>query len=72
MQTIRNTGYKEAELHDGGTSSFKIDLSAHYRIDGNKELIWNSKIGSGNTIYQATNRNNLKNFQLQQHKIHNH
>jgi outer membrane receptor protein involved in Fe transport len=69
MQTIRNTGYKEAELHDGGTSSFKIDLSAHYRIDGNKELIWNSKIGSGNTIYQATNRNNLKNFQLQQHKI---
>ncbi len=68
-QTIRNTGYKEAELHDGGTSSFKVDLSAHYRIDGNKELIWNSKIGSGNTIYQATNRNNLKNFGLQQHKL---
>jgi len=69
IQTIRNTGYKEVELHDGGTSSFKVDLSAHYRIDGNKELIWNSKIGSGNTIYHATNRNNLKNFQLQQHKI---
>ncbi len=69
MQTIRNTGYKEVELHDGGTSSFKIDLAAHYRIDGNKELIWNSKIGSGNTIYHATNRNNLKNFKLQQHKI---
>ena len=69
MQTIRSTGYKEAELHDGGTSSFKVDLSAHYRIDGNKELIWNSKIGTGNTIYQATNRNNLKNFGLQQHKL---
>ena len=68
-QTIRNTGYKEAELHDGGTSSFKVDLSAHYRIDGNKELIWNSKIGTGNTIFQATNRNNLKNFGLQQHKL---
>ena len=68
-QTIRSTGYKEAELHDGGTSSFKVDLSAHYRIDGNKELIWNSKIGTGNTIYQATNRNNLKNFGLQQHKL---
>jgi outer membrane receptor protein involved in Fe transport len=68
-QTIRNTGYKEVDLHDGGTSSFKIDLAAHYRIDGNKELIWNSKIGSGNTIYHATNRNNLKNFKLQQHKI---
>ena len=69
MQTISSTGYKEAELHDGGTSSFKIDLAAHYRIDGNKELIWNSKIGTGNTIYQATNRNNLKNFGLQQHKL---
>ena len=68
-EIVRNTGYKEMELHDGGTSSFKIDLSAHYRIDGNKELIWNSKIGNGSTIYHATNRNNLKNFQLQQHKI---
>ena len=68
-EIVRNTGYKEMELHDGGTSSFKVDLSAHYRIDGNKELIWNSKIGSGNTIYHATNRNNLKNFQLQQHKL---
>ncbi len=68
-QSVVNTGYKEMELHDGGTSSFKVDLSAHYRIDGNKELIWNSKIGNGNTIYHATNRNNLKNFGLQQHKI---
>tara|TARA_B100000282_G_scaffold155267_1_gene111807 strand:- start:513 stop:3404 length:2892 start_codon:yes stop_codon:yes gene_type:complete len=68
-EIVRNTGYKEMELHDGGTSSFKIDLSAHYRIDGNKELIWNSKIGNGSTIYHATNRNNLKNFQLQQHKL---
>ena len=68
-QTINSSGYKETQLHDGGTSSFKVDLAAHYRIDGNKELIWNSKIGSGNTIYHATNRNNLKNFMLQQHKI---
>ncbi|MEC8602323.1 MAG: TonB-dependent receptor [Bacteroidota bacterium] len=68
-EIVRNTGYKEMELHDGGTSSFKVDLSAHYRIDGNKELIWNSKIGNGSTIYHATNRNNLKNFQLQQHKL---
>lgn len=68
-QTIRSTGYKETDLHDGGTSSFKVDLAGHYRIGGNKELIFNSKFGSGNTIYHATNRNNLKNFTLQQHKI---
>ena len=68
-QTIRNSGYTETELFDGIASSFKIDVAGHYRISGNKELIWNSKIGSGNTVYHATNRFNLKNFSLQQHKI---
>jgi hypothetical protein len=56
-QTIRSTGYKE------------VDLAGHYRIDGNRELVFNSKFGSGNTVYQAANRNMLKNFALQQHKL---
>ena len=68
-QLIRSTGYKESDLVDGGTTSVKFDIAAHYRIDSNKELIWNSKIGNGSTLYHATNRNALKNFQLQQHKI---
>ena len=68
-QTIRSTGYKEVDLGDNKASSFKVDLAGHYRIDGNKELVFNSKIGSGNTILHATNRNMLKNFGLQQHKL---
>ena len=68
-QLIRSTGYKEVDLGDNKASSFKVDLAGHYRIDGNKELIFNSKIGSGNTILHATNRNMLKNFGLQQHKL---
>ena len=68
-QTIRNTGYKEVDLGDNKASSFKVDLAGHYRIDGNKELVFNSKFGSGNTVLQAANRNMLKNFALQQHKI---
>ena len=68
-QTINSTGYKEVDLTDNKASSFKIDVAAHYRIDGDSELIFNSKIGSGNTVLHATNRNMLKNFMLQQHKI---
>ena len=68
-QTINSTGYKEVDLGDNKASSFKVDLAGHYRIDGNKELIFNSKFGSGNTVLHATNRNMLKNFALQQHKL---
>jgi hypothetical protein len=41
----------------------------HYKPTEDSELILNSKIGSGNTMLHATNRNMLKNFGLQQHKI---
>ena len=68
-QTIRSTGYKEVDLGDNKASSFKVDLAGHYRIDGNRELVFNSKFGSGNTVLQAANRNMLKNFALQQHKL---
>ena len=34
-----------------------------------RELVFNSKFGSGNTVFQAANRNMLKNFALQQHKL---
>ncbi len=61
--------YAESDLTDGIASSFKVDVAAHYRFNGNSELIFNTKIGTGNTILHATNRNMLKNFMLQQHKI---
>ena len=68
-QLLQTTGYSELDLTDGIASSFKVDVAAHYRFNGNSELIFNSKIGTGNTMLHATNRNMLKNFMLQQHKI---
>ena len=68
-QLLQTTGYAENDLVDGIASSFKVDVAAHYRFNGNSELIYNSKIGTGNTMLHATNRIFLKNFSLQQHKI---
>ena len=68
-QLLSTQGYAESDLIDGIASSFKVDVAAHYRFNGNSELILNSKVGTGNTIYHATNRNMLKNFGIQQHKI---
>ena len=68
-QLLSTQGYAESDLTDGIASSFKVDVAAHYRFNGNSELILNSKVGTGNTIYHATNRNMLKNFGIQQHRI---
>ena len=66
---INLPGYNESELIDNKASSFKTDIALHFRPTEDSEIILNSKIGSGNTMLHATNRNMLKNFGLQQHKI---
>jgi len=66
---INASGYNENELLDNNASSFKTDLAFHYKPSEDSELILNSKIGAGNTMLHVTNRNMLKNFGLQQHKI---
>ena len=66
---IATTGYNEVDLLDNKASSFKTDIALHFKPTEDSEIILNSKIGSGNTMLQAANRNMLKNFGLQQHKI---
>ena len=66
---INASGYNEVDLIDNNASSFKTDIALHYKPTEDSEIILNSKIGSGNTMLHATNRNMLKNFGLQQHKI---
>jgi outer membrane cobalamin receptor len=67
---VSRTGYKEEDLTDYEAQSVKTDISLHYRPNGDDlEIIWNSKFGSGNTIYQGANRYNIKNFSMQQHKF---
>ena len=62
-------GYNEVDLIDNKASTFKTDISLHYKPTEDSEIILNSKMGAGNTMLHATNRNMLKNFGLQQHKI---
>ncbi len=69
-QKISRTGYNEVDLMDNEAKSLKADFSLNYRPFGNDfEVVWNSKFGFGNTIYQGGNRYSLKNFFMQQHKL---
>ena len=68
---VSRTGYNEVNLTDNKVSNTKIDFSLHLRPFGDEklEVIWQSKFGYGNTVYQGANRYYLNNFFMQQHKI---
>lgn len=68
---VSRTGYREVDLTDNKASNTKIDFSLHARPFGNEkfEVIWQSKFGFGNAVYQGANRYYLNNFFMQQHKI---
>jgi outer membrane receptor protein involved in Fe transport len=67
---VSRTGYEERDLMDYDAQSVKADLALHYKPWANDfTVIWNSKIGRGNTIYQGANRYSIKNFFMQQHKL---
>ncbi len=68
---VSRTGYNETELTDNKASNTKIDFSVHLRPFGNEklEVIWQSKFGFGNAVYQGANRYYLNNFFMQQHKL---
>ena len=67
---VSRTGYKESDLTDYEAESFKTDISLHYRPNADDlELSYTAKFGKGNTIYQGTNRYNIDNFFMQQHKL---
>ncbi len=69
--TVSRTGYNETDLTDNKVSNTKIDFSLHLRPLGDErlEVIWQSKFGYGNTVYQGANRYYLNNFFMQQHKL---
>lgn len=71
IDKVSRTGYKEIELTDNKASNTKLDFSIHLRPFGNEnlEVIWQSKFGFGNAVYQGANRYYLNNFFMQQHKL---
>lgn len=67
---VSRTGYEEKDLTDYNAESVKADWGLYYRPWGNDfEIQYVGKIGTGNTIYQGTNRYNINGFSQQQHKI---
>ena len=70
-ENISRTGYDERDLMSYEARSMKFGASLNYRPFGDDrlEVIWNSKYGVGNTIYQGLNRYNIANFFMEQHKL---
>jgi outer membrane receptor protein involved in Fe transport len=70
-ENVSRTGYNEVDLTNNKASNTKIDFSLHLRPFGDErvEVIWQSKFGFGNAVYQGANRYNLNNFFMQQHKL---
>ena len=68
---VSRTGYNETDLTDNKVRNAKVDFSLHFRPFGNEklEVIWQSKFGFGNTVYQGANRYYLNGFFMQQHKL---
>lgn len=67
---VSRTGYLERELTDYNAESIKADWGLYFRPWANDfEIQYVGKVGTGNTIYQGTNRYNIGGFTQQQHKI---
>jgi len=69
---VSRTGYEEVHLTDYKARSIKGDFSVYYRPKGKDtdlELIFLTRFGGGQTIYQGTNRYNLKDLLLKQTKV---
>lgn len=67
---VSRTGYAETDLMNYQAKSFKGDVALHWRpFEDDFEVMGVYKVGSGNTIYQGSNRYSLKNFLMQQFKL---
>lgn len=67
---VTRTGYDELDLANYEAESVKFDGSVHYKpFADDFEVVYNARVGRGNTIYQGANRYSIKNFILQQHKL---
>ena len=67
---VTRTGYEEKDLANYNAQSVKTDFSVYYRpFADDFEIIYNGRVGRGNTLYQGGNRYAVTDFILQQHKF---
>ncbi len=72
--TFYRTGYREEDLVDYDTENLKVSAAAHFRLKPeleyeSPELILQSNIGQGTTVYQGDNRFSLRNILFYQNRI---
>ena len=69
-QVVSRTGYREVDLTDHVAESKKADWGIYYRpFENNFEISYVGKWGTGQTVYQGTNRYGIENFTMSQHKL---
>jgi iron complex outermembrane receptor protein len=67
---VSRTGYREVDLTDHIAESKKADWGIYYRpFENNFEISYIGKWGTGQTVYQGTNRYGIENFTMSQHKL---
>ena len=67
---VSRTGYNEEDLTNYNAESIKADWGLYFRPwENDFEIQYVGKFGTGNTIYQGSNRYNISGFSQQQHKI---
>ncbi|MCE7068275.1 carboxypeptidase-like regulatory domain-containing protein [Dyadobacter sp. CY326] len=66
---VSRTGYREKDLVDYNTKSFKANAAVHYRINEKIEAIAQVNYGYGTTVYTGTGRYSLRDFNLTQAKL---
>jgi iron complex outermembrane recepter protein len=72
--TFYRTGYKEEDLLDYSTKNFKTNAALHFRLKpemdyASPELILQTNISNGTTVYQGDNRFRLKDIFFMQNRI---
>ena len=69
-EKVARTGYNEVDLIEYDARNVKADFALHYKPwEDDKEVIFNYRVGKGNTIYQGANRYALNNMIMHQLKL---
>lgn len=66
---VSRTGFREKDLVDYDTKSFKANAALHYRVNERVEAIAQVNYGYGTTVYTGTGRYSLRDFNLTQAKL---
>lgn len=68
-QVISRTGWQEKDLVDYSTRNLRINGALHYKINKKTEAIFQGGYGNGTSVYTATNRFSLRNFEILSGKL---